>query len=197
MDRSVARLGERRDGSRETGSWMNVLEKPLGLELATRGSLPHVAACVPDHLPTIHASLRARPGTGRFDGVTPAHESAPSGLLAGRVHPRWLSWGSSQTQDWGGARAGPGPSAPRTVVRAARAAVVAACSPVREIDAHRRPAHTPFQSLAPRTDRCRSPGPCPLVVGGTALQRRRTPPLQGLAPRPELRPTWRAGRLLS
>jgi hypothetical protein len=144
------------------------------------------------------ASLRHRPeGRGvAIDGVTPAHESAPSGLLAGRVHPRWLSWGLSRTQDWGLARAGPGPS-PRADRRPCRSkAVVASCPPVREID-------LPAACMRALSELCPPNGSVPVARPMPSCGRRcgaPTPahaPLQGVDPRPEFRSTWRVGRLLS
>jgi hypothetical protein len=44
----------------------------------------------------------------------------------------------------------------------------------------RRPAWDPFQSLAPRSDGYRLPGPCPLVVGTAALQITVRAPASGL-----------------
>jgi hypothetical protein len=163
------------------------------------GSLPRMTACVPDRLPTIHGiAVSVVPR----DGVS----QSMSRLLLMSLHRAASSRVASPAMALLGflANAGLGPCTSRSRALAARGPSSApiewrwwqrARRSGRSIS--RRPACAPFQSVAPRDGSVPVARPMPSCGRRYGAPAPRPPPLQGLVPRPEFRPTWRVGRLLS
>jgi hypothetical protein len=146
----------------------------------------------PDRLPGQRSRARFLATPGRFPGVTASRTCRPVLRVcthdprANGVRSRRLSWGLCPPVLGAWRRALRRRS--RAVDRHPRVRAVDGCvepaGPRAGPMAGRRGGFrcAPFQSFRPRSDGCRSPGPCPRVVGESALQRRQASASGGCPP---------------